>query len=40
MSSRKESKDIVGFHFVWFIDGLYWNGAKHNLEETFNVLNK
>ena len=39
MSLRKESKDIVDFQFAWFTDGLGWNGAKHNLEETFDVLN-
>ena len=33
-----ESKDISGFHFVWFTDGIGWNSAKHNLEETFDVL--
>ena len=34
-----ESKDISGFQFVWFTDGIGWNSAKHNLEETFDVLN-
>lgn len=33
-----ESKDIDGFTFVWFTDGIGWNTAKHNLEETFDVL--
>lgn len=33
-----ESKDIKDFSFVWFTDGIGWNGAKHNLEETFDVL--
>ena len=33
-----ESKDISGFQFVWFTDGIGWNSAKHNLEETFDVL--
>jgi type II restriction enzyme len=33
-----ESKDIKGFSFVWFTDGVGWNSAKHNLEETFDVL--
>lgn len=33
-----ESKDIVGFQFIWFTDGIGWNSAKHNLEETFDVL--
>lgn len=35
-----ESKNIFGFNFVWFTDGTGWNTAKHNLEETFDVLNK
>ena len=33
-----ESKNINGFEFVWFTDGIGWNTAKHNLEETFDVL--
>ena len=33
-----ESKGINGFQFVWFTDGIGWNSAKHNLEETFDVL--
>lgn len=33
-----ESKGISGFQFVWFTDGIGWNTAKHNLEETFDVL--
>ena len=33
-----ESKLIDGFTFVWFTDGIGWNTAKHNLEETFDVL--
>jgi len=33
-----ESKGINGFNFVWFTDGIGWNSAKHNLEETFDVL--
>ena len=33
-----ESKEIDGFEFVWFTDGIGWNDAKHNLEETFDVL--
>lgn len=33
-----ESKDIDGFAFVWFTDGQGWHSAKHNLEETFDVL--
>lgn len=34
----EESKDISGFQFVWFTNGTGWNSAKHNLEETFDVL--
>ena len=26
------------FTFVWFTDGQGWNSARHNLEETFDVL--
>ena len=33
-----ESKGIKHFKFVWFTDGIGWNTAKHNLEETFDVL--
>lgn len=33
-----EAKDVRGFTFVWFTDGIGWNTAKHNLEETFDVL--
>lgn len=33
-----ESKSIQNFSFVWFTDGIGWNTAKHNLEETFDVL--
>lgn len=33
-----ESKNIKGFEFVWFTDGIGWRDAKHNLEETFDVL--
>ena len=35
----EESKKIKGLQFVWFTDGIGWNSAKHNLEETFDVLN-
>lgn len=34
-----EAKNIQGFKFVWFTDGLGWKLAKRNLEETFDVLN-
>lgn len=33
-----EAKEIKGFAFVWFTDGIGWQSAKHNLEETFDVL--
>lgn len=33
-----ESKEITNLQFVWFTDGIGWNSAKHNLEETFDVL--
>lgn len=33
-----ESKDIKGFTFVWFTDGIGWTSAKNNLKETFDVL--
>ena len=34
-----EAKQIDGFAFVWFTDGYDgWKSARHNLEETFDVL--
>jgi type II restriction enzyme len=34
-----ESKQIAGFAFVWFTDGYVgWKSARHNLEETFDVM--
>ncbi len=33
-----EAKEIDGFAFVWFTDGQGWQSARHNLEETFDVL--
>lgn len=33
-----EANTIKGFTFVWFTDGRGWNSARHNLEETFDVL--
>ena len=33
-----EANQIDNFKFVWFTDGLGWKSAKHNLEETFDVL--
>lgn len=34
----QESARIPGFTFVWFTDGRGWNSARHNLEETFDVM--
>ena len=34
----EQSKNINNFQFVWFTDGIGWNNAKHNLEETFDSL--
>lgn len=34
----QEVDTIEGFTFVWFTDGKGWNSARHNLEETFDVL--
>lgn len=33
-----EADTINGFTFVWFTDGVGWNNAKNNLEETFDVM--
>lgn len=34
-----EAKEIEGFSFVWITDGCNgWKSARHNLEETFDVL--
>ncbi|MBQ6893585.1 MAG: type II restriction endonuclease [Clostridia bacterium] len=33
-----ESKDIKEFKFVWFTDGKGWIPSRHNLEETFDVM--
>ena len=33
-----EIKNILGVTFVWFTDGEGWKDARHNLEETFDVL--
>ena len=33
-----EAQGVSRFTFVWFTDGLGWNSARHNLEETFDVL--
>lgn len=34
----EEAKTIKGFTFVWFTDGNGWKAARHNLEETFDVM--
>ena len=33
-----ETDTIDGFTFVWFTDGKGWTSARHNLEETFEVM--
>ena len=33
-----EANTIDGFTFVWVTDGNGWKDAKHNLEETFAVM--
>lgn len=33
-----ETDTIDGFTFVWFTDGRGWISARHNLEETFDVM--
>ena len=34
----QEADTIDGFTFVWFTDGNGWTSARHNLEETFDVM--
>lgn len=34
----QEADSINGFTFVWFTDGKGWRSARHNLEETFDIL--
>ena len=34
----QEVDTIDGVTFVWFTDGKGWNSARHNLEETFDVM--
>lgn len=34
----QEVATIDGFTFVWFTDGNGWTSARHNLEETFDVM--
>lgn len=33
-----ETDTIDGFTFVWFTDGKGWISARHNLEETFDIM--
>ena len=33
-----ETNTIDGFTFVWFTDGKGWTSARHNLEETFDIM--
>ena len=33
-----EVDTINGVTFVWFTDGIGWKSARHNLEETFDVM--
>ena len=35
----QESKKVKAVTFIWITDGIGWNSARKNLEETFNVLN-
>lgn len=34
----QEVDTIDGFTFIWFTDGSGWKSARHNLEETFDVM--
>ena len=34
----QECKKVDGVTFIWFTDGIGWNSARKNLEETFNEL--
>ncbi len=34
----EESKNVPNFKFVWITDGTAWRSARHNLEETFDVM--
>lgn len=33
-----EAREIPKFKFIWITDGIGWKNAKHNLEETYDVL--
>jgi len=34
----EEAKNVVGFEFVWFTDGMGWISARNNLKETFDIM--
>ena len=34
----QESRKVKNVTFIWITDGIGWNSARKNLEETFNVL--
>ena len=34
----ERANQIENFEFVWFTDGVGWNSAKYNLEETFDIM--
>ena len=34
----EESKQVEGFEFVWFTDGMGWISARNNLKETFDSM--
>ena len=34
----QEVATIEGVNFVWFTDGIGWKSARHNLEETFDIM--
>ena len=34
----EESKQVEGFEFVWFTDGMGWISARNNLKETFDNM--
>ncbi|MDE6004301.1 MAG: type II restriction endonuclease, partial [Oscillospiraceae bacterium] len=34
----QEVDTIKGFSFIWFTDGIGWKSARHNLEETFDIM--
>ena len=34
----EEAKNVIGFEFVWFTDGMGWISARNNLKETFDNM--